>query len=103
MKGKIQKTDDLFCDEYFSNRSWKKNALAISSNQSNKINSFMEVEEKYAKIYNSNELIKRPFYWGGYSFIPCSVEFWEGHKARLNYRELYQKDKSLWAKSILEP
>jgi pyridoxine/pyridoxamine 5'-phosphate oxidase len=45
----------------------------------------------------------RPSYWGGYSFTPYEIEFWEGNEFRLNKRNLYKKDMNKWNHYILEP
>ena len=44
MKAFIRKTNLNFSDKHFHSRDKKKNALAISSNQSNKINSYKDVK-----------------------------------------------------------
>ena len=49
MAAKIKKTSMKYNQEYFKNRSTDKNALAISSNQSKKIDSYDIVQEKYNK------------------------------------------------------
>ena len=81
MKAKIFKTSDEFSDEHFQGRTIEKNALAISSNQSQIINSFDEV----AKNFNETLQVMtpetpRPSFWGGYSFTPYYFEFWQGHE-----------------------
>ena len=43
MKAKISKTSDEFSDQHFQGRTKEKNALAISSNQSEIIDSFDEL------------------------------------------------------------
>ena len=103
MKAKIKKTSEEFNLEYFFYRNKEKNALAISSDQSNPIDSFKLVKEKYLQSLNNDDLEKCPKYWGGYSFTPYEIEFWEGNKFRLNKRNLYVKDKAGWSHSILEP
>ena len=103
MKAKIKKTSDEFNQEYFFNRSKEKNALAISSNQSKQIDSFEQVKENYNKSLNMDDLRTCPKYWGGYSFTPYEIEFWEGNKYRLNKRNLYIKDNTSWNHFILEP
>ena len=45
MKASISKTDSNFSDLHFKNRDRKKNALAISSNQSMRIGSYQEVKK----------------------------------------------------------
>ena len=104
MKAKIFKTSDEFSDEHFQGRTIEKNALAISSNQSQIINSFDEVEK------NFNETLQvitpetpRPNFWGGYSFTPYYFEFWQGHENRLNKRHVFELLDSEWTERFLQP
>ena len=80
--GKIEKTSRKFNIDYFNRRNIKKNALSISSKQSNPIHSFDEVKNKYNKILESHDLQKCPKYWGGFYFEPLSFEFWQGDDNR---------------------
>jgi len=103
IKAKIKKTSKEYNDSYFLNRSDKKNALAISSNQSKPIDSFESVIKNYNKSLNNDDLKKCPDFWGGYSFTPYYFEFWEGHESRLNKREAYEKSDDSWKHLILQP
>jgi pyridoxamine 5'-phosphate oxidase len=103
MKAKIKKTPHEYNQKYFLDRSEKKNALAISSNQSNIISSYAKVIENYNKSLINNDLKKCPEFWGGYSFSPYYFEFWEGHESRLNKREVYEKSDDGWNHFILQP
>ena len=103
MKAEIKRTTDEFNQNYFLNRSEKKNALAISSSQSKIIDSFDAVEENFKKSLKNDDLKECPKYWGGYSFKPYEIEFWEGNEFRLNKRNLYTKDNTGWNHFILEP
>lgn len=103
IKAKIKKTSDEFNQKYFFDRSKEKNALAISSSQSNLIDSYYQVKENYNKILKNADLRKCPDFWGGYSFIPYYFEFWEGHESRLNKREVYKKSDDIWEHFILQP
>lgn len=103
IKAVIKKTSSDFNQEYFFNRSKEKNALAISSNQSKPISSFKKVIENYNSSLQNSDLKKCPQYWGGYSFLPYEIEFWEGNEFRLNKRDLYKKEENIWSHSILEP
>lgn len=103
MKAKIQKTSIDYNHEYFQNRSIDKNALAISSNQSQAIHSYEQVTVNYKNAKENQNLKKCPDYWGGYSFIPYYFEFWEGHSSRLNRRDAYEKNGNDWNHSILQP
>ncbi len=104
MKAKIFKTSAEFSNEHFQGRTKEKNALAISSNQSQIIGSFDEVEKNFYETLESmtSEMV-RPDFWGGYSFIPYYFEFWQGHKNRLNKRHVFELQDKEWAERFLQP
>ena len=103
MKAKIKKTSKEFNQKYFFDRSEKKNALAISSNQSKPIESYTKVNENYKQSLENDNLKKCPEHWGGYSFIPYYFEFWEGHESRVNKREVFNNIGGIWKHSFLQP
>jgi pyridoxamine 5'-phosphate oxidase len=103
IKAFIKKTSLEFNKNYFIHRLEKKNALAISSNQSVAIDSFKRVIENYSKSLEFDNLKECPDYWGGYSFKPYYFEFWEGHESRLNKRDSYHINNSEWHHSVLQP
>jgi len=103
IKAKVKKKSAKFNQEYFEARSIDKNALAISSNQSKEIESFEEVIENYYDAKNNKDLKKCPGYWGGFSFTPYYIEFWEGNKSRLNKRNVYKIKDGKWHHSIIQP
>lgn len=103
MKANIRQTDRTFNQKYFEKRDKKKNALAISSNQSSPIDSYESVEKNHIKSLENDDLTDCPDYWGGYSFVPYYFEFWQGHKSRLNKREIYELLNNRWIHSYLQP
>jgi len=103
IKAKIRKTSNEFNQEYFFERSIEKNALAMSSNQSKPIDSYNQVKANYNESLKNDDLKKCPEYWGGFSFTPYEIEFWEGSEYRLNKRNLFRKDNAIWDHFILEP
>lgn len=103
MKAKIKKTSKEFNNSYFQDRDFKKNALAISSHQSNQINSYDDVKSNYEKSIKFEDLKACPDYWGGFSFIPYYFEFWHGHESRLNKREVFELKSKSWSKFLLQP
>ena len=103
IKAKIKKTSIKYNQKYFSERSLKKNALAISSNQSEIINSYDSVIKNYNNSIEFDNLKQCPEFWGGYSFTPYYFEFWEGHESRLNKREVYKNNNNHWDYFILQP
>ncbi len=103
MKAIISKTSREYNLKYFSERDEKKNALAISSNQSKHISSYDEVCEDYDKSLKNDDLRACPKYWGGYSYVPYYFEFWEGRESRLNKREVYELKNNDWDHYFLQP
>lgn len=103
MKAKINKTSNDYNQKYFFDRSEKKNALAISSNQSMPIDSYKKVIENYNMSLKNDDLKKCPEFWGGYSFTPYYFEFWEGHESRINKRKIFEKIDGVWEQSFLQP
>lgn len=106
LKGNIYLVSPEESDKHFKTRTFEKNILAISSNQSNPITSYEEVKKNYQDTFDllqNKSFIKRPEYWGGYYIKPYCIELWEGHNSRLNKRREYKKIKSNWTLSILQP
>tara|TARA_B100001093_G_scaffold420282_1_gene412155 strand:+ start:31076 stop:31666 length:591 start_codon:yes stop_codon:yes gene_type:complete len=101
LQGEITKTSKEFSDEHFNNRSHSKNALAKSSKQSKEITSYEKVIDQYEEVLKTS--FSRPNSWGGFEFIPFSIEFWQGNENRLNKRELYSYENKNWNLSILQP
>jgi pyridoxamine 5'-phosphate oxidase len=103
MRGLISECDKNFSDGYFINRNSKKNALAISSQQSKKINSYNDVVSNYNFSLENSDLLKRPKYWGGYQIKPSYFEFWQGDQFRLNKRDVFEMKDNEWNHFILQP
>lgn len=104
IKANISKTSEIFSDEHFRSRSEEKNALAISSSQSEKIESFKKMKDKYFQTLKNKKILQcRPSYWGGFSFFPYYFEFWKGNDFRLNRRSVYKKEQKGWIHHLLQP
>lgn len=104
MKAEIKRTSYEFSQKHFMERSAKKNALAISSNQSQKIKSYEDVIENYDECIKNDNLKKCPENWGGFSFAPYYYEFWEGHEHRINKRKAFTKNiDNNWLSTYLQP
>jgi len=104
IKAEISKVPSEISDVYFSKRSAKKNALAISSDQSKVISSYEMVQQNYkSQLKKHSTITPRPKYWGGFSFTPYYFEFWAGHSSRVNKRESFQLEKNNWRKKVLQP
>ena len=104
MKAKIFKTSSEFSDEHFQGRTKEKNALAISSNQSQAVDSFDQVTKNFNETLEiMTSETPRPDFWGGYSFTPYYFEFWQGHENRLNKRHVFKQEDDQWTEQLLQP
>ncbi len=104
IKAFISKTSIEFSDKHFKGRSKEKNALAISSSQSQPVDSFDEVKKNFHQTLNAmTSDTARPDFWGGFSFIPYYFEFWQGHKNRLNKRHVFEQQDDEWIERLLQP
>ena len=103
IKAKIKKQSHKLNQKYFEKRSLKKNALAISSQQSKSIDSFERVIKNYEDTLKHADLAKCPSFWGGFYFIPYYFEFWEGNENRLNKREAFKQNGHTWKNSFRQP
>lgn len=103
MKAKISKKERSYNQAYFLKRSAEKNALAISSDQSQSISSYDLVVKNYNEVKKDMDLKECPEYWGGFVFKPYEIEFWEGNSFRLNKRNMYKLVDNTWHHNILQP
>ena len=103
MKAKISKKERSYNQAYFLKRSAEKNALAISSDQSQLISSYDLVVKNYNEVKKDMDLKECPEYWGGFVFKPYEIEFWEGNSFRLNKRNMYKLVDNTWHHNILQP
>lgn len=103
IKAKIKKTPINFNKSHFRSRDKQKNAIAISSYQSNAITSFNNVVLNFKETLELDDLHECPEYWGGFAMEPYYFEFWEGHQSRLNKRDEYQFDGKNWIHQVLQP
>ncbi len=103
--GSAERTKNEISDRYFQSRPLNSQAASIISDQSKKIRSREELENRF------NELIKnppedhftRPVNWGGFLVKPLKIEFWQGRENRLHDRILYEKFDENWQISRLAP
>ena len=106
IEGIISKCAEKFSDEHFQGREPSKNIAAIISEQSEEIESYELLKEKYEamkeRIENGAHIESRPENWGGYQIKVDFFEFWEANDDRLNYRECYEKSDDSWKKYFLQ-
>ncbi len=103
--GKIEKVSASESDAYFASRGRSKQISAISSKQSQ----HLETPDAFQENINKNEaayppgLITRPENWGGWRVVPHEIEFWQQGEFRRHERLHYTKTHKGWESDILYP
>ena len=105
IKGNAKKISSAESEDYFNSRPFESQAAAIISNQSEDIDSYESLLEKYNSFIeqNKNSKLKRPNNWGGIEIFINQIEFWQGRKNRLHNRVLCNFQKDTWEYKLLSP
>lgn len=105
IKGNAKKISSVESEDYFNSRPFESQAAAIISNQSEDIDSYESLLEKYNSYIeqNKNTKLKRPNNWGGIEIFINQIEFWQGRKNRLHNRVLCNFQKDTWKYKLLSP
>ena len=105
IKGNAKKISSIESEDYFNSRPFESQAAAIISNQSEDIDSYESLLEKYNSFIeqNKNTKLKRPNNWGGIEIFINQIEFWQGRKNRLDNRVLCNFQKDTWEYKLLSP
>ena len=105
IKGNAKKISSVESEDYFNSRPFESQAAAIISNQSEDIDSYESLLEKYNSFIeqNKNTKLKRPNNWGGIEIFINQIEFWQGRKNRLHNRVLCNFQKDTWKYKLLSP
>ena len=105
IKGNAKKISLVESENYFNSRPFKSQAAAIISNQSEDIDSYESLLNKYNSFIeqNKNTKLKRPNNWGGIEIFINQIEFWQGRKNRLHNRVLCNFQKDTWEYKLLSP
>jgi pyridoxamine 5'-phosphate oxidase len=105
IKGNAKKISSVESEDYFNSRPFKSQAASIISDQSEDIDSYESLLEKYNSFIeqNKNTKLKRPNNWGGIEIFINQIEFWQGRKNRLHNRVLCNFKKDTWEYKLLSP
>ncbi|MGA0232278.1 MAG: pyridoxamine 5'-phosphate oxidase, partial [Saprospiraceae bacterium] len=96
IKGKVEKLDRSYSEQYFQSRPRGSQLSAWASPQSRSMTREelerrrMETEERFKDI----DPIPLPEHWGGYLLRPEKLEFWQGRANRYHDRFEYKIDEN---------
>jgi pyridoxamine 5'-phosphate oxidase len=108
IRGNVQRTSDAAADEYFASRARISQIGAWASAQSSALGDREALKARVAMftdLFEDDDAIARPPYWGGYVLVPGEIEFWQGQAYRLHDRVKYARggESAGWTHARLNP
>jgi pyridoxamine 5'-phosphate oxidase len=105
IEGAVTPLSDEESDAYFTARPRGHRVAAWASEQSEPLESYSILQERFAHFDErfEGEEVPRPHSWGGYLLTPARVEFWQGRPNRMHERVLYTRLAGAWGVTRLQP
>lgn len=93
IEGRVSLVGDAESDEYFAQRPVDSRVNAWASDQSEPVESRVELERRAEEMTKrfAEGVVPRPPHWGGYRVSLDRMEFWQGEKYRLHDRIEYMR------------
>jgi pyridoxamine 5'-phosphate oxidase len=105
IEGDVAPLGETESDAYFAARPRGHRIAAWASEQSQPLESYAVLEERFAHfdLRFEGEDVPRPHSWGGFLLVPSRIEFWQGRPNRMHERTLYARSAAAWEVSELQP
>jgi pyridoxamine 5'-phosphate oxidase len=105
VEGAVEQVSDREADEYWASRPRESRIASLSSEQSQPLASRAVLLRSYRHMLREHSTgpLTRPRRWTGYRIVPDRIEFWTRHEPRLHHRELFERTRSGWKQSLLQP
>ncbi len=106
IEGIVKKIDEAASTSYFQSRPKESQISAWASPQSREVESREVLENKVQdleKQYQSDAVLPKPEFWGGYIVEPTYFEFWQGRANRLHDRLVFEKSENSWKMKRIAP
>ncbi len=105
MEGTVEKLTRKESSNYFRQRPRPSQIGAWASEQSERVDSREDLDERFEQYRRQfeGEEVPLPDRWGGYVLNPGSIEFWQGREKRMHDRLLYRREEPGWEIIRLAP
>jgi pyridoxamine 5'-phosphate oxidase len=105
VEGTVTALSEHDSDAYFDSRPRGHQLAAWASEQSEPLESYTILEERFTHFEQRFEgaSIPRPHSWGGYMLAPKRIEFWQGRPNRMHERIQYTRHNNGWRSTLLQP
>ncbi len=105
VSGFVEKISRKESIKYFLSRPRESQIAAIASNQSEILESRIQLSNEFIRIDKEfkGKPLKTPTHWGGYLVKPLEIEFWQGRKSRMHDRFNYSLNNNKWDIKRLSP
>jgi pyridoxamine 5'-phosphate oxidase len=105
VEGAVGQVSESEADSYWEERPRESRIASLASEQSQPLASRAALLGAYRRLLREHATgtVTRPRHWTGYRLVPDRIEFWTRHEPRLHHRELFERTRSGWKQSLLQP
>ena len=105
VRGIAYAVSDVEAIEFWNTRKRSAQLTTTAFQQSQPLNKQEELQTRMQDVSGQfiDKEVPKSSTWGGYRIKPVSIEFLTFAESRLHLRELFNKEKNIWIKSLLQP
>ena len=105
VQGRIEPMGTTDADAYWATRPRGSRLAGATSTQSAPMPSYAWLRGRWRRLRRelAGSSVPRPLAWGGYRIVPDEIEFWTRGAFRLHLRERYQRTRTGWRRTLLQP
>ena len=105
VEGRVESVTAAEADAYWATRPRGSRVAGVTSTQSAPMPSYAWLRGRWRHLRRSlaGRDVPRPASWGGYRVVPDAIEFWTRGGFRLHLRERYERTRSGWRRTLLQP